>query len=146
MSFIKKITNALTRHKYFVIADPADNSVTLSKKVCDALGITNWQGEENPKAFAFKDTSTGLYAFCLAPDDLPDGAPVSEVQFNTKCKSIGFAPLTPTVNRVFYDYGLTHSKPCKLTVTEHTFTNEQGATKVYFSIEKPNGKCTIQHA
>lgn len=106
MNVFNKIKQLFNRGMY-VILDPEDNSVTLSRKLYKHI-------ERNPrehKVFVFKVGDE--YGFTLNIPQEP--TQISIIQYNSKYKSIGFETLCPTVNRIFYDYGLPLGK-CKLTV------------------------------
>lgn len=105
------------RHRsLYVIADPADNSVTLSRALFEHMDVMN---QEQAKVFMFSvgdgSAGTGIYAFTLNPD-IEQPTCLADIQYNSKHHSIGFESLCPTVNRIFYDYGLPYDKPVKLSV------------------------------
>ena len=124
------------RHRsLYVIADATDNSITLSHALFDLMGVMDL---DVAKVFVFHlcnacsedmEHTVRMYAFMLNPD-LEQPAPLADIQYNSKYQTIGFECLCPTVNRIFYDYGLPPT-----------------ATKVKFSIEpatvsggSPSGK------
>ena len=105
------------RHRsLFVILDPADNSVTLSRGLFDMMDVMN---QEDAKVFVFSCYSifeaVKSYAFTLNPKfDKP--TTLCDIQYNSKYHTVGFETLCPSVNRIFYDYGLPHDSKVKLSV------------------------------
>jgi len=102
------------RHRsLYVIADPSDNSITLSRNLFDLMDVIN---QEEAKVFVFKIIKTsdsGIvvthYGFCLNPDfEYP--TQLCDIQYNSKYRTIGFETLCPTVNRILYDYALPKCK------------------------------------
>jgi hypothetical protein len=129
------------RHRsLYVIADPADNSVTLSRALFEHMDVMN---QEQAKVFMFSvgdgSAGTGIYAFTLNPD-IEQPTCLADIQYNSKHRSIGFESLVPTVNRIFYDYGLPYDRPVKLSVEPATVPcgSPQGKTFTYYKILRPH--------
>lgn len=129
------------RHRsLYVIADPADNSVTLSRALFEHMDVMN---QEQAKVFMFSvgdgSAGTGIYAFTLNPD-IEQPTCLADIQYNSKHRSIGFEALVPTVNRIFYDYGLPYDRPVKLSVEPATVPcgSPQGKTFTYYKILRPH--------
>lgn len=114
-----KVKDWYRRRRFFVIADPTDNSITFSKSLFKHMGVMNM---DVAKVYVFS-LATGVkpfkdkgeYGFILNPD-LGQETQLADIQYNAKHKTIGFECLVPTVNRIFYDYNLPHDKRVKLTV------------------------------
>lgn len=126
-----RLYNWLFAKALYVIADPADNSVTLSKRLFKRLHIFD---KDEAKVYVFRIPDEDVYAFTLNPP-FHAQTQLCDIQYNAKHKCVGFETLVPTVNRIFYDYGLPHSHKCKLSIKErrtHDIT--------YYTICKPNGK------
>lgn len=117
----------------FVIADPADNGVTLSRALFNHIR-KNVNGDGEPKVFVFH-TSSGHYGFTLNPT-LQQETQLCNIQYNSKYKCIGFETLCPTVARIFYDYGITCLRPCKLTLT----FRQHDDGRIFYRIERPHAK------
>jgi len=143
----KRIERWLLRHwrwyrnaKLYVIADATDNSVTFSKALFRLLDVMD--KEVAPKVYVFRlcnaatepaadaaGTVTGsnakgawsgtLYAFCINPI-IEQETQLADIQYNAKHFCVGFECLVPTVNRIFYDYGLKAETRAKLTVLPAT--------------------------
>jgi hypothetical protein len=136
------------RHRsLYVIADPADNSVTLSRALFEHMdvmrstsGRSQGENKEQAKVFMFSvgdgSAGTGIYAFTLNPD-IEQPTCLADIQYNSKHRSIGFESLCPTVNRIFYDYGLPYDRPVKLSVEPATIP-WQGKTFTYYKILRPH--------
>lgn len=130
------------RHRsLYVIADPADNSVTLSRALFEHMDVMN---QEQAKVFMFRMSGASrhcskVYAFTLNPD-IEQPTCLADIQYNSKHRSIGFEALVPTVNRIFYDYGLPYDRPVKLSVEPATVPcgSPQGKTFTYYKILRPH--------
>jgi len=112
MKLYHKLYNWLFGHALYVIADAADNSVTLSRRLFKHMGVMK---QEVAKVYVFYIPSAGSYGFVLNPS-LDQPTQLCDIQYNSKYHCIGFQTLVPTVNRIFYDYGINHLGRCKLSV------------------------------
>jgi hypothetical protein len=81
--------------------------------------------QETAKVFVFRlgnaavdsvGKSGSNYAFALNPPLGGQPTQLCDIQYNSKHRTIGFETLCPSVNRIFYDYGLPSDKPAKLSV------------------------------
>lgn len=104
MNILKKLRLA----GMYAILDSSDNSVTVSKKLFRRMDVV---GKDKAAVYVFKVGDD--YAFTVNPP--LENTQLNEVQYNQKYKCIGFETLCPTVNRIFYDYGIKAGK-CKMTV------------------------------
>jgi hypothetical protein len=128
------------RHRsLYVIADPADNSITLSRALFDLMDVMS---QEQAKVFMFRvgDGSAGAkpYAFSLNPD-IKQPTQLCDIQYNSKHRCIGFETLCPTVSRILYDYALPTCK-MKLSVEPAvvTCTDEPNKSITYYKILPPH--------
>lgn len=126
--------------KFYVIADATDNSITLSKWLFRMMDVYN---QDEAKVFVFKLSAVrGLtpseYAFTLNPK-LEQETQLCDIQYNQKHHCIGFETLNPTVNSIFYDYGLTADTRCKLSVD---MLHTDAGDITYYKLLRPknNGK------
>lgn len=128
---IKKIINWFKlRRQYYVIADASDNSMTVNQALYKAMDVEN---ADDIRIFVFRVDDGFGFAINWEETKSSD-VQYSTLQFNDKYKSIGFETLNPTVNKMFYDFGLTGTMcKCKLTVTK-----EKVKGRKYFKIHKPN--------
>lgn len=124
--------------KYYVIADPADNSVTLSKHLFNHIRC-NTHGDNIPSVFVFRIPSNGTFGFMLNPD-IEQPTQLCQIQYNGKYQCIGFETLCPSVGRIFFEYGLAAHRPVKLSVSVMKTT--QG--KIYYQIDVPTSKLIRQ--
>lgn len=115
----------------FVIADASDNSITFSKRLFDHMRVME---QDSAKVYVFYIPETQCYGFVLNPN-IEQETQLADIQFNTKHKSIGFESLVPTVNRIFYDYGLPAESSCMLSVK----AKKTGSLQ-YYQILRPYGK------
>ena len=106
-----KVKDWYRRRRFFVIADPTDNSITLSKSLFRHMDVMDM---DVAKIYVFRVGTK--YAFTINPDLGGVETQLADIQYNAKHKTIGFECLVPTVNRIFYDYDLPHDKRVKLTV------------------------------
>ena len=117
MNILNNIYNMLFRRSMYIIADPRDNSITLSRRLVRRMGVMK---AEQAKVFVFKTNDKyQRYAFTLNPQ-LTEPTQLCDIQYNTKHRCIGFETLCPTVNKIFYDYRLPLAKAVKLSVRIRT--------------------------
>lgn len=132
MNFRRIFYNWVFRRGLYVIADPADNSVTLSKRLFSHMDVMSL---DKAKVYVFRiPYDSPAYGFTLNPD-FSQPTQLCDIQYNSKHRCIGFETLCPTVNRIFYDYRLPHDRPCKLSVTIR-----QTAGILYYQICRPHKK------
>lgn len=101
------------RMSCYVIADATDNSITFSRRLFRKLRIMKLS---QAKVYVFWVPALNCYAFVLNPE-IEVETQLSDIMYNDKHKCVGFESLVPTVNRIFYDYGLPVNSRCKLTVS-----------------------------
>lgn len=122
---------SLRYHRYYVIADCSDNSITFSHKLYRHIELSS-HCEDAAKVFVFEIPAWGTYGFTVNPA-LDRETQLADIQYNEKYKTIGFESLCPSVNRIFCEYGLPCDLKMKLTVTVHRL----GDGKVFYNIERP---------
>lgn len=130
VTIFKKIQNWYRLLRYFVIVDPTDNSVTLSKKLFNHIRKSS-DGQEKASVFLFRITDTDLFGFMVNPN-IETPTQYCDIQYNGKYKCIGFETLNPSVGRILYDYGLSALKSYKLSVSVKDVKG-----KIYYQIDKP---------
>lgn len=112
------IFSRLRRRRLYVVLDPADSSVTLSRGLFSH--IRKAHGDDSgpaPKVFVFYVPALNLYAFSVGAS-MDGPAQLADIQYNSKYRTVGFETLNPTVARIFYDYRIRpHNRPCRLRVT-----------------------------
>ena len=108
----KIILDWLRYRHMWVIADATDNSITFSRALFHHMGGLSL---EQAKVFTFYVPDNATYGFVLNPQ-FDQKTQLADIQYNTKHRTIGFEMLNPTVNRMFYDYGLRPMTKVKLTV------------------------------
>ena len=130
---IKKIIQWWRPLRYYVIADPADNSITLSKRLFHHIKNNAAEGDA-PTVFVFHIPDNDTFGFMLNPG-IEQPTQMCEIQYNGKHKCVGFESLCPSVGRIFYDYGLNDDKPVILSVSVQK-TNG----KFYYQFDRPDAK------
>lgn len=130
VTIFKKIQNWYRSLRYFVIVDPTDNSVTLSKKLFNHIRKSS-DGQEKASVFLFRITDTDLFGFMVNPN-IETPTQYCDIQYNSKYKCIGFETLNPSVGRILYDYGLSALRSYKLSVSVKDVKG-----KIYYQIDKP---------
>ena len=110
---MKGLMGRVLGREYYVVADPRDNSVTLSRDFVRRLKLGSAGAA---KVMVVRVSDTGEYAFVLNPD-VGDGTALADLQYNAKENCIGFESLVPTVNRILYDYGLGAGAAVRLDVS-----------------------------
>lgn len=129
---LKELIRRIRQKADYVIADPADNSITFSKGLYKRLRILE---TEKGKVLVFRLKDDGRYCFTLdIPEDAKD-TQLAEVMYNSRYRCVGFESLVPTVNRIFYDYHLPAGAQCKLSVEE-----ARTDSITYYIICPPYGK------
>lgn len=132
---------SLRYHRYYIIADCSDNSITLSRKLYRHIELSS-NCEDTAKVFVFQIPAWGTYGFAVNPDlnrdtvsdaSFHEETQLADIQYNEKYKTIGFESLCPSVNLIFHEYGLPSELKMKLTVTIHPLA----AGKVFYNIERP---------
>ena len=118
--------------KYYVIADPSDNSITLSKALFEHIK-DNARETDVANVFMFLVNSTRHYAFMVNPN-IDQPTQLCTIQYNDKYHCIGFETLCPSVGHIFYNYGLPATTRVKLSISIHK--TPQG--NIYYQLDKPN--------
>lgn len=131
---VQKIITWLRSLFVYVIADATDNSITFSRRLFKRLNV---MGLDVARIYAFYIPDTRCYGFMLNPP-IEQETQLADVQYNSKHRCIGFECLCPTVNRIFYDYGLPANARCKLSVK--VCKTKEGLT--YYQICRPYGRNT----
>lgn len=133
---LAKLINRWRSLRYYVIADPSDNSVTLSrhlfyhmKKCAESSGV------DGASVFVFRIPQGGTFGFMLN-HEISEPTQLCQIQYNGKYRCIGFETLCPSVGRILYEYGLPALRPVKLSVSIRR--TPQG--KVYYQIDVPTSK------
>lgn len=132
---IKKIKTWWQSIRYYVIADPNDNSITLSKALFKHIK-NNALGSDAAQVFVFKIENNDLFGFIVNPD-IKTPTQMCDIQYNDKYRCIGFETLCPSVGKILYDYNLGAMQRVKLSISIHR-TIEQN--KIYYQFDKPNEK------
>lgn len=119
---------------YYVIADPADNSITLSKHLFLHIK-NNARKSDAAKVFVFRIAEQSSFGFTVNPN-IEQPTQLCDIQYNDKYKCIGFESLCPSVGLMLYEHGLPGDSIVKLSVSIH----HTSKGLIYYQIEKPNGK------
>lgn len=119
---------------YYVIADPADNSITLSKHLFRHIK-NNAKDSHKTSVFVFAIPECGTYGF-IQDHGIEQPTQLCDIQYNDKHKCIGFETLCPSVGTILYRYGL--PADCRIKLSVSIQRNVLG--KVYYQIEKPDAK------
>lgn len=119
--------------RYYVIADPSDNSITLSERLFKHIK-GNAEAGDSAQVFVFLIPNENTYGFMVNPQ-IEQPTQLCSIQYNDKYRCIGFETLCPSVGRMFYEYGLPHEGRVKLSVS---IRDTNGMT--YYQIDRPNEK------
>lgn len=117
----------------YIIADPADNSVTLSRRLFRHIRTTA-AGGDAPRVFVFRIPGNDSFGFMLDPQCIDRPTQLCDIQYNHRHRCIGFETLCPSVGRILYDYGLPAHRKVRLSVSVRR--TPQG--KVYYQIDRPH--------
>ncbi|MCM1356438.1 MAG: hypothetical protein NC212_08545 [Staphylococcus sp.] len=121
---------AIIHRRYYIIADARDNSVTFSRRLYRRICKSAESAQTKVMTFRIPDTDS--YGFAINPA-LDQETQLADIQYNAKYKTIGFEALCPTVNRIFYDYGL--PAYCKACLSVSIRRTPDGS--LYYLIEHP---------
>ncbi len=122
--------------RFYVIADPADNSVTLSRRLfLHMKRRAESSGASEASVFVFRIPHHGTFGF-MPNHGIDKPTQLCQIQYNGKHKCIGFETLCPSVGRILFDYGLPALRPVRLSVSVRQ--TPQG--KVYYQLEVPTPK------
>lgn len=131
-----KLINKWRSLRYYVIADPSDNSVTLSKHLFNHMKkCAERSGEGDVSVFVFRVTKEGTFGFMLSPE-ISEPTQLCQIQYNGKYRCIGFETLCPSVGRILYEYGLPAFRQVKLSVE----VRETPQGKTYYQLIPPTRK------
>lgn len=125
-----KLIIKLRSMQHYVLLDPRDNSVTLSRKLFQH--IKGSSDSDALKVFVFSIAGDGAFGFVLDPG-FENPTQLCEIQYNSKHRCVGFESLCPSVGRILYDYGLNADRSVALSVSIRK--TQDGRT--YYRIERP---------
>jgi len=131
---LNNILHKIRSLRYYVMADPADNSITLSRHLFRHMKAHAGKSGE-ASVFMFRITEDGAFGF-MAGHGITQPTQLCQVQYNEKYKCVGFETLCPSVGRIFFDYGLPALHPVKLSVSVRR--TPRGA--VYYQLDIPTSK------
>ena len=130
----RNLIERLEAMRLYVIADAKDSSVTFSRGLYKRLRVMR---QTEAKIIVFTVSGTHDYAFMMNPPGLTkEDTQLADIMYDYSDGSVGFESLVPTVNRIFFDYGLPAESKWKLNVKEKTMPN----CKRYYIICRPDGK------
>lgn len=130
----KKIKKYLESLRLYVIADAKDNSISFSHGLYKRLNVMK---QDEALMMCFKVSGTDNYAFMMNPPGLTkEDTQLADIMYDYTEHCVGFECLVPTVNRIFYDYGLPADTKWQLDVKEETLPNGRR----YYVIVKPDAK------
>jgi hypothetical protein len=128
---IRKIRQWWQSLRYSVLLDPADNSVTLSKKLFQHI-VRNNNGSDSARVFVFRISDTDTFAFMVNPP-IEQSTQLCDIQVNDKYKCVGFETLCPSVGYMFAAMSLPAHRQVRLSVSINT--NVDG--KFYYLLMPP---------
>ena len=132
MMIFSKLIRKWRSLRYYVIADPSDNSVTLSKHL---FAHMRKGAGGDASVFVFRIPHQGSFGFMLN-HGIDEPTQLCQIQYNGKYRCVGFETLCPSVGRIFYEYGLPALHPVKLSVEVRK--TPQGRT--YYKLTPPTRK------
>lgn len=116
---------------FYVIADPADNSITLSRRLFLHIK-NNAKKSDAARVFVLRISGDNTFGFIINPA-IKQATQMCDIQYNDKYKCIGFETLCPSVGRILYEYGL--SDNCRVKLSVSVQKTPQG--KTYYKFDKP---------
>lgn len=134
MILLDKLIRKIRGIGYYVIADPSDNSITLSKKLFFHMKRHSERvGARGASVFMFRVRESGAFGFMLE-HGIQQPTQLCHVQYNAKHRCVGFETLCPSVGHIFYVYGLPAMVPVKLSVSVRTTSDG----KTFYQLEAPS--------
>lgn len=133
MKLLKRIKQWLHPERMFVVLDPNDNSVTLSRALF--RDMKERAHDDKARVFVFRVPAHQSFGFMLNPD-IDKKTQYCDIQYSSKHKCVGFETLCPSVGRIYYDLHLPVSQVCKLNVQLATTANGS----LYYLIIPPEWK------
>lgn len=131
---IRKVINWFRSLLYYVLVDPEDNSVTLSKHLFHHIR-NNAEDCGNTSVFVFAIPQCDTYGF-MQDHGIEQPTQLCDIQYNGKYKCIGFETLCPSVGTILYRYGL--PADCRIKLSVSVKKNVLG--KIYYQFDKPKCK------
>lgn len=129
--------------RLYVIADATDNSITFSRYLFRLLDVMDEADAKvyvtrlcNVESTTLKIWDGILYAFCINPPINQD-TQLADIQYNAKYHCIGFESLCPTVNRIFYDYGIMDMHRVKLSVIPCSVRRDSVTDRIRYYVILP---------
>ena len=111
--FLRRIIRWWNSRRYYVIADPSDSSLTLSRALFAHMR-RNAKGD-GAKVLVFSIPESRTFGFMLNPD--VDGrTALAAIQYNARCRCVGFETLCPTVALMLWTYGVRAGAAARLSV------------------------------
>lgn len=111
--FLHRFRSWLWSLRRFVVLDPADNSVTLSRLLFRDMQRRADGGAA--RVFVFGVSAEHSFGFMLgAPREEP--TQLCDIQYNDRYRCVGFETLCPSVGRMLYTWKLPPTTRCKLSV------------------------------
>ena len=104
--------------RHYVLLDPKDNSVTLSRALFHEMQKDAKPGDP-ARVFVFAVPEKHSFGFMVNPP-INQPTQLCDIQCNDRYHCIGFETLCPSVGRIYYDLGLPPHTPCRLSVQRDT--------------------------
>ena len=121
--------------RLYVIADPSDSSITLSRALFSHMRRNAGEGE-GAKVLAFAVPESGTFGFMVNPK-LERDTVTCQIQYNAEYRCVGFEALCPTVAMILYNYGFGADAAAKLGVSvRRTSTGD-----MFYQIDRPIEEC-----
>lgn len=131
---LKRIKTLWRSLRFYVVADPADNSITLSKRLFRHIRDNADAGGE-ASVFVFRIPQNAAFGF-MVNHGIDKPTQLCRIQYNGRYRCVGFETLCPSVGRIFFEYGLPPFRQAKLSVS--VCRTPQG--RVYYQIDVPSIK------
>jgi hypothetical protein len=131
MKILGKLINIINSLRYYVVADPSDNSITLSKKLFYHIKKHS-ASDSDTSVFVFRIPQHNTFGFMLNPD-IEEQTQLCQIQYNGKYKCVGFETLCPSVGYILFNYGLPALHKVKMSVSLHK--TPQG--RLYYQFDAP---------
>ena len=133
LPMLGKIKRRFQSLRYYVLADAADNSITLSRQLFKHMKA-HADGTDKASVFVFRVRENNTFGFMLNHPFTAENTQLCDIQYNDRYRCIGFETLCPSVGLMFYEFGLPAGCRAHLSVS----VRKTADGRTYYEIDRPD--------
>lgn len=133
LPMLGKLLGHIRSLRYYVLADPADNSITLSRRLFKHMKAHAGKTDK-ASVFVFRVRKNDTFGFTLDHSFTAEETQLCDIQYNDRYRCVGFETLCPSVGLMFYEWGLPAGCRARLSVS----FKKTGDGMTYYEIDKPD--------